>query len=54
MQLDTVQLARFIGGQLEIQNEKEGCVYRGEIATAIVDDDTVKVKFLWLGNLPKQ
>jgi hypothetical protein len=48
MQLSTETLGRFKGGQLEIQNQKEDYIYRGEVATVEVVDKSVKVKFAWL------
>ena len=49
MKLTTKSLALYIGGQMEIQNRTEGYVFRGEIESAEVVDNTVKVKFAWLG-----
>ena len=48
MELTTASLALFIGGQLEVQNEQEGYLYRGEISDISVDDDTLRVKYAWL------
>ena len=48
MHLSTEVLAHFKGGELEIQNEDEGYVYRGEIKDIEVVDRSVKVKFVWL------
>lgn len=48
MQLTPDALARFKGGQLEIQNQGEGYIYRGEIASVTVEDNSVKVRFAWL------
>jgi hypothetical protein len=36
MKLTTQLLARFIGGQIEVQNPEEGYLFRGEIKTAEV------------------
>jgi hypothetical protein len=48
MTLNTAALVRFKGGQLEIQNPRVGYTYRGEIQTAVVEDNAVKVQFAWL------
>jgi len=46
--LTTADVAKFIGGQIEIQNQDEGYIYRGEIASAIVENNELKVKCAWL------
>ena len=46
-QLTTESLARFIGGEAEIQNEGEGHIYRGEISEAKVEGGSLVLKFLW-------
>jgi hypothetical protein len=48
MQVTSELLAKYVGGQMEIQNQGEGYVYRGEVRTAIVDIDELQVKFVWL------
>jgi len=48
MEITTEALSRFTGGQLEIQNRNEGYLYRGEIESVEVDDDSIRVKFAWL------
>ena len=54
MQLTNDLLSRYVGGQMEIQNPKEGYLYRGEIATIILesghapDDQILKVTFKWV------
>lgn len=48
MEITTETLSRFVGGQLEIQNQNEGYLYRGEIESIEVDNDSIKVKFAWL------
>lgn len=48
MQLTTNSIAKYIGGQMEIQNQGENYIYRGEIKTIAVEDDTLKVGFVWL------
>ena len=48
MEITTEVLSRFVGGQLEIQNQNEGYLYRGEIESVEVDDESIKVKFAWL------
>ena len=48
MQLTTQAVARFKGGQMEIQNQNEGYMYRGEIETIAVENNELQVKFAWL------
>lgn len=47
MELNAEVLARHKGGQLEIQNPRDGYIYRGEIDEATLEDGDVKVKFKW-------
>lgn len=42
-------VAPYKGGQLEIQNQNEGYVFRGEIKDVQIEDCTLKVEFVWLG-----
>jgi len=37
-----------MGGQVEIQNQNEGYIYRGEIKTIAVEDNELRVGFVWL------
>jgi hypothetical protein len=46
-QLTTESLARFVGGEAEIQNEGEGYLFRGEIAEAKVEGNSLILKFAW-------
>ena len=48
MQLTTERLAAFVGGDMEIQNESEGYLYRGPIERATVEGGEVRVRFKWL------
>lgn len=48
MQLTTPVVARFTGGQMEIQNQNEGYLYRGEVKTIAVENNELRVKFAWL------
>lgn len=48
MKLTTEIVRPFIGGQAEILNRGEGYVYRGEIATAIVESNQLRITFVWL------
>lgn len=48
MQVTTASLAPFQGGQMEIQNKGEKYLFRGETATIVVEDGSLKVKFAWL------
>jgi hypothetical protein len=38
----------YVGGQMEIQNDQEGYIFRGEIAEAVVFKGELKVRFSWL------
>ncbi len=48
MELTTEGLQRFVGGQMEIQNEGEGYLFRGEVATIVVESNEIRVRFAWL------
>jgi hypothetical protein len=52
MQLTNEIVARYVGGQLEAQNQTGNYLYRGEIATITVegegDDATLKVTLNWM------
>ena len=48
MQLTTQAVAKFTGGQMEIQNQNEGYLFRGEIKAIAVKNNELKVKFAWL------
>jgi hypothetical protein len=48
MRLTTELLTPFIGGQIEIQNEGEGYIYRGEIKTAVVEDNELRISLNWM------
>jgi hypothetical protein len=52
MRLTSEILARFVGGQAEIQNSEENYVFRGEIEAIVIEEDELKIKFKWLGNSP--
>lgn len=48
MRLTTQVVERFKGGQMEIRNLNESCVYRGKIETIVVENNELRVKFAWL------
>lgn len=48
MRLTTQTVQRFKGGQMEIQNQNERYLYRGEIETIAVENNALQVKFAWL------
>ncbi len=48
MQLTTQIVERFKGGQMEIQNQDEGYIYRGEVEAIVVENNELRVKFAWL------
>jgi hypothetical protein len=41
-------LATFVGGQIEVQNEGERYIYRGEIKTAVVEANEVRITLNWM------
>lgn len=47
MQLTQAILDRYQGGQLEIQNQDEGYLYRGEVERAWIQGDDLCVRFVW-------
>jgi len=48
MQVTSKILAPFVGGQMEIQNQGEGYIYRGEVKTVTVENNELKVLFAWV------
>lgn len=48
MNLTTEALRRFVGGQIEVHNQGEGYVYRGEISTAVVANKEFRATCAWL------
>jgi len=48
MQLTSEMLTRFVGGQMEIQNKEESYIYRGEVKTIVVENNELKVQFVWM------
>lgn len=52
MRLSSTDLARFDGGQIEVQNQNENYLYRGQIETArVTGDDTVVVTLAWMAKM---
>ena len=51
MKLTTEIVKKYEGGQLEIQNQNEGYLFRGEIEKAWVEGDSLHVKFKWLAKM---
>lgn len=49
MELKTVVVAPFVGGQAEIQNQIESYVFRGEIESIAVEGEDLRIRFRWLG-----
>lgn len=53
MELKTADVERFVGGQLEVQNPREGYIYRAEIGTIVVLNEelppaaTLEITFTW-------
>ena len=48
MNLTNDMLARYVGGQMEIQNQDEGYIFRGEVKTIAIVDNELRVEFVWL------
>lgn len=48
MEITAQALIGFKGGQMEIQNQSEGYIYRGEIKDITIEDNDLKVEFNWL------
>jgi hypothetical protein len=48
MKITSELLARFNGGQVEVQNPVERYLYRGEIKVAAVEDGNIKVACTWM------
>lgn len=51
MQITNDILARYAGGELEIQNSNEHYLYRGEVERAWIDGDNMKVRFKWMAKM---
>ncbi len=48
MKLTSADVAGFVGGQAEIQNQVERYLFRGEIESIVVEDGDLKIKFSWM------
>lgn len=48
MQLTQEMVTPFVGGQIEVQNQNECYLYRGEIATISVQDGDLVVTMTWM------
>ncbi|MFA4955134.1 MAG: hypothetical protein WC641_07550 [Patescibacteria group bacterium] len=48
MRLTNEDVQPYRGGQMEIQNSGERYMYRGEIASIVVEGDELRVRFAWL------
>lgn len=48
MRLTTQAVQQFVGGQIEVQNPGDGYIFRGEIATAIIENNRFRVTCTWL------
>ena len=47
MELNTEALAKYVGGQMEIQNQKRGYIYRGEVKSITIEHGELRVTFAW-------
>lgn len=41
----------YVGGQLEIQNENERYLYRGEVASIVVEGENINFVFKWIAEM---
>ena len=48
MKITSETLTCFVGGQMEIQNQGEGYLYRGEVMAIGVENNEIQAKFAWL------
>ena len=48
MELTNEIVGRYVGGQMEILNPREGYMRRGEIAEIGIEGENLKVRFSWL------
>lgn len=48
MQVDQATLDRFVGGEIEIQNQNERYIYRGEISGVVLDGDKLHFDLAWM------
>lgn len=48
MKLTSKMLAQYVGGQMEIQNQGEGYIYRGEVKAIVLEGNELRVEFVWV------
>lgn len=48
MQVDQVTLDRFVGGEIEIQNQNERYIYRGEVSGVTLNGDELHFDLAWM------
>lgn len=48
MQVDQAVLDRFVGGEIEIQNQNERYIYRGEVSKVTLDGDKLHFDLAWM------
>lgn len=48
MQVDQATLDRFVGGEIEIQNQNERYIYRGGISGVTLDGDRLHFDLAWM------
>lgn len=48
MKLTNEIVEGYINGQMEIQNQSEGYLYRGQIERITIEDDELIVRFTWI------
>lgn len=48
MEISSVMLPQFLGGQMEVKNQCEKYLYRGEIEKISEADGLIEVKFRWI------
>lgn len=48
MQVDQATLDRFVGGEIEIQNQNERYIYRGEVSGVVLNGDKLHFDLAWM------
>jgi len=48
MELTSLILEKYAGGQMEIQDQTEEYLYRGELKSISIKDDGIHVEFVWV------
>lgn len=43
-----LDLDAYVGGEMEIQNQNEGYIFRGRVKSFVIDDGVLRIQFAWL------